>query len=82
MKPSGSWPSYGWPGNCTVQFGVTRQKLSQRPRHDLSDASSLEHDVIDARPRELVADDQPGLSPADDDHVDPLAHEAGECKRR
>ena len=33
MKPSGSSPSYAPPGNRTVQFGVTRQNESQRPRH-------------------------------------------------
>src|SRR5215217_7059178 len=33
MKPSGSSPSYGCPGSWTLQFGVTRQKLSQRPGH-------------------------------------------------
>ena len=33
MKPSGSVPLYGWPGGCTVQLGVTRQKVSQRCRH-------------------------------------------------
>src|SRR5829696_7791609 len=33
MKPSGSSPSYACAGSCTVQFGVTRQKLSHRPRH-------------------------------------------------
>ena len=33
MKPSGSSPSYGSPGSCTVQFGVTSRKLSHHPRH-------------------------------------------------
>src|SRR5205807_7578100 len=33
MKPSGSPPRYGAPGSRTVQLGMTRQKLSQRPRH-------------------------------------------------
>ena len=43
------------------------------PAPGLSDAASLEHDVVNARPRELVADDQPGLTTADDDRVNPLA---------
>src|SRR5207237_4944738 len=32
MNPSGSSPAYAPPGSRTVQFGVTRQKVSQRPR--------------------------------------------------
>src|SRR5262245_53070498 len=32
-NPSGSSPRYPPPGSRTVQLGVTRQKLSQRPRH-------------------------------------------------
>src|SRR5260370_11941105 len=30
MKPSGSRPSYATPGSFTAEFGVTRQKESQR----------------------------------------------------
>src|SRR6059058_3258952 len=32
MNPSGSSPAYAPPGRRTVQFGVTRQNVSQRPR--------------------------------------------------
>src|SRR5207253_2685912 len=32
MNPSGSSPAYAPPGSRTVQFGVTRQNVSQRPR--------------------------------------------------
>ena len=32
INPSGSSPSYSPPGSRTVQLGMTRQKLSQRPR--------------------------------------------------
>src|SRR4051794_28963510 len=30
MKPSGSGPSYGWPGNVATQFGETIRNASQR----------------------------------------------------
>src|SRR5216683_5304641 len=33
MNPSGSSPRYRPPGSPTVQLGMTRQKLSHRPRH-------------------------------------------------
>ena len=56
-----------------LQFGVTRQKLSQRPRQVCA-TLPLEHDVSHAGPRELVTHREPGLAGTDHHHVDPIAH--------
>src|SRR4026208_2378844 len=56
-----TWQLYG-PVRCDEAKAVP----AAAPR--VSDAASFEHDVVDARPRELVADSQPGLTATNDDH--------------
>src|SRR6266508_3049858 len=60
MKPSGSSPSYEWPGSWTLQFGVTRRKLAHSPFAALGlrendvlvcvgeDSAAVEHGVYGA----------------------------------